>query len=81
MTTTILRETVGSTPFTLNFVEKLDPVLYDEAIKSSEMVRQSYDPETQTSNISIYAGTTLSYDDSFSGLLGLSKDDTNQTDT
>ena len=81
MTTTILRETVGSVPFTLNFVEKLDPALYDEAIQSSEIVRQSYDPETQTSNISIYAGTSLTYEDTTSGGVFYSNDDNRECDT
>jgi len=78
MTTTILREVVGSTPFTLNFVEKLDPILYDEAIRISEILKESYDPETQISNIPVYSGTTLTYSDTGGGL---SNRDTRQSDT
>jgi len=81
MTTTILRETVGSVPFTLNFIEKLDTVLYDDAIQSSEMIRQSYDPETQISNISVYAGTNLTYDATTSGGIFYTNDDSEQSDT
>ena len=80
MKTQICDETVRSVPFTLSFVERLDQALYDEAIKGSEILKQSYDPETQTSNIPIYAGTSLTYDDTYSGLL-LGKDDTEQSDT
>ena len=61
MKTQICDETVRSVPFTLSFVERLDQALYDEAIKGSEILKQSYDPETQTSNIPIYAGTSLTY--------------------
>lgn len=78
MTTTILREALSSTPFTLNFVEKLDPVLYDEAIKISEILGESYDPETQTSNVTMYSGTALTYADTGGGL---SNRDTRQSDT
>lgn len=81
MTATILREAVDSIPFTLNFVEKLDPVLYKEAIQSSEMIRQSYDPETQISTISVYAGTNLTYDATTSGGIFYTNDDSEQSDT
>jgi hypothetical protein len=69
-------------PFTLNFVEPVASALYDEAIKSSEILQQSYNPETQTSNISIYAGTSLTYEDTTSGNLIFSpKDDSKESDT
>lgn len=80
MKTQICDETATSVPFTLSFVEGLDQALYDEAIKGSEILKQSYDPETQTSNIPIYAGTTLTYDDTYSGIFA-NTDDTKQTDT
>ena len=69
MKTQIFDETVQSrsVPFTLSFVEMLDQVFYEEAIKDSEILKQSYDPETQTSNIPIYAGTALTYKDTASG--------------
>lgn len=80
MKTQTFDETATSVPFTLSFVERLDPALYDEAIKGSEILKQSYDPETQTSNIPIYADTSLTYSDSYSGLFQ-GKDDAEQSDT
>jgi hypothetical protein len=80
MKTQTFDETATSVPFTLSFVERLDQALYDEAIKDSEILKQSYDPETQTSNIPVYAGTSLTYSDTHSGLLS-SKDDSKESDT
>ncbi len=68
-------------PFTLSFVERLDPALYDQAIEDSEVLKQSYDPKTQTSNIPVSAaGTSLTYRDTSSGLLS-TKDDSKESDT
>lgn len=67
-------------PFTLLFAEKIDPDLYAEAIKDSQKLSDTYDPATQTSDFSIYAGTTLTYDDTRSSTF-LSIDDTRQSDT
>ena len=36
-------------PFTLLFSEKIDPSLYSEAIKGSQELTDTYNPETQTS--------------------------------
>ena len=81
MKTQTFDETAESNlPFTLSFVERLDQALYDEAIKGSEILTQSYDPETQTSNIPVYAGTSLTYGDTYSGILA-GEDDTEQSDT
>jgi hypothetical protein len=80
MKTQTFDETATSVPFTLSFVERLDQALYDQAIQDSEILKQSYDPETQTSNIPIYAGTQLSYDDTYSGIFS-NRDDTKQVDT
>ncbi len=80
MKTQTFDETARLVPFTLSFVERLDQALYDEAIKGSEILTQSYDPETQTSNIPIYAGTSLTYDSTLSGLF-LGTDDSEQSDT
>jgi hypothetical protein len=80
MKTQTLDRPASSVPFTLNFVEKLDPALYDQAIQDSEVLKQSYDPETQTSNISVFAaGSSLSYNDTYSNWG--SKDDAKQVDT
>jgi len=67
-------------PFTLLFSEKIDPSLYAEAIKDSEKLADTYNPETQTSDFSIYAGTNLTYDTSGT-VMGFGEDDTRQTDT
>ena len=80
MKTQICDETVRSVPFTLSFVERLDQALYDQAIKGSEILKQSYDPETQTSNIPIYAGTSLTYDGTNSNIVW-TRDDSEQSDT
>lgn len=74
-------------PFTLLFSEKIDPSLYNEAIKNAGVLRDSYNPETQTSNLSILAGTdgtSLTYSDTLSGGVGPffgTEDDTQQSDT
>jgi hypothetical protein len=83
MKTQELCAVVKLTPFTLCFVEILDKNRYDEAITASEMLKCSYNPETQTSNVSIYAGTSLTYDEttSFPGGIFMETDDTRQTDT
>ncbi|WP_016953833.1 hypothetical protein [Anabaena sp. PCC 7108] len=67
-------------PFTLNFVEPVAPALYDEAIKGSEILKQSYDPKTQTSNIPIYAGTSLTYSNTGSNWVQ-ARDDSKESDT
>ena len=82
MKTQTLNRPTSSVPFTLSFVERLDPALYDQAIQDSEVLKQSYDPKTQTSNIPVSAndGTSLTYSDTNSGLLG-GTDDAEQSDT
>ncbi|MCT7961114.1 hypothetical protein NG791_10555 [Laspinema sp. D1] len=80
MRTQTLKRPASSVPFTLNFVEKIDTALYDQAIQDSQILKESYDPETQTSNISVFAaGTSLSYNDTYSNWG--SKDDAKQSDT
>jgi len=81
MKTQTLDRPANLVPFTLNFVEKLDPALYDQAIQDSEILKQSYDPETQTSNIPVSAaGTSLTYRDTMSGVFA-GKDDSKESDT
>jgi hypothetical protein len=76
-----LERPASSVPFTLNFVEKINPALYDQAIQDSQILKESYDPETQTSNIPVYAaGSSLTYDPTWTGF-PTSKDDTKQVDT
>ena len=43
-------------PFTLLFSEKIDPSLYSEAIKGSQELTDTYNPETQTSDFSKLIG-------------------------
>jgi hypothetical protein len=81
MTTQTLEKPATSVPFTLCFVKEIDKNLYEEAVNDSELLKISYNPETQTSNIPVYAGTSLTYRDSYSGILNTSKDDTEQSDT
>lgn len=81
MKTQTLERSASLVPFTLNFVEKIDPALYDQAIQNSQILKESYDPETQTSNIPVVAaGTSLTYRDTLSGPIR-DPDDTKQTDT
>ncbi|MEG4303440.1 hypothetical protein [Microcoleus sp. D3_18a_C4] len=82
MKTQTFDETARSVPFTLSFLERLDPALYDQAIQDSEVLKQSYDPKTQTSNISVSAndGTSLTYSDTTSGFFE-GTDDAEQSDT
>lgn len=80
MSTQTLLQKSKPVPFTLNFVEGIDKTMYDEEISNSETIAQSYDPITQTSNISIYAGTSLTYDSTSSGLF-MTTDDNEQSDT
>ena len=66
-------------PFTFLFTEQIDPSLYAEAIKGFQKLADTYNPETQTSDFSIYAGTELTYDTTGSQWGG--SDDTKQSDT
>lgn len=76
----MLRETSSLVPFTLCFVEKIDNGMYDEAIRASQTLKQSYDPATQTSNIALQDGTSLTYRDTDTGLFHL-RDDSEECDS
>lgn len=81
MKTQTVERPTSSVPFTLNFVEKIDTALYEQAIQDSQILKESYDPETQTSNLPVFAaGTALTYMNTHSGVLS-NKDDTKQSDT
>jgi hypothetical protein len=67
-------------PFILNFIEPIEPSVIEDAMLQSELLADSYNPETQTSRISVYAGTHLTYDSTFSGALVSSKDDARESD-
>lgn len=81
MTVKTLEKPSSFVPFTLCFLEEVPQEMYDQAITESELLKSSYNPETQTSNIPVYAGTSLTYRDSYCGILNTSKDDTEQSDT
>ncbi len=68
-------------PFTLCFLEEVPQEMYDQAITESELLKSSYNPETQTSNIPLYAGTSLTYGDTYTPPFPFSKDDAVQNDT
>ena len=67
-------------PFTLLFSEKLDSSLYTEALKDSQKLADTYNPETQTSDFPIYAGTTQTFNNSYSGFWRPAIDDSNVSD-
>lgn len=64
----LLDQPSKNVPFTLLFVEEIDPSLYTEAIEGSNYVADSYNPETQTSDVSIYAGTQLTHNTTTCGV-------------
>ncbi|MCT7971719.1 hypothetical protein [Laspinema olomoucense] len=81
MTPPTLEQAASSVPFTLNFVEKINPAVYDQAIQDSQVLKEFYDPATQTSNIPVSAaGTSLTYRDTDSGIF-LTRDDSKESDT
>jgi len=65
----LLDKPTQKAPFTLLFSEKLDPSLYAKAIKESQELADTYNPETQTSDFSIYAGTTQTWSETGDGFL------------
>ncbi len=73
-------KSVDAIPFNLLFVEKVGPSLYDEAIKDASIFKNSYNPETQTSNYLIYDGTSTTTTDTFCLFL-TSHDDYTVVDT
>ena len=57
-------------------MDPVDPNAVEEAIKSSDSMSSSYNPDSQTSAHSPYAGTHKTYVPTYSGLFGgFSKDD------
>jgi hypothetical protein len=68
-----------SRPFLIQQLVKIDETAYSEALLESRLLAESYDPELQTSRYPVYAGSHLTYSDTFSGLG--SRDDTRQSDT
>jgi len=80
MTLKTLEKPSNVVPFTLCFFEEVPQEMYDQAITESELLKSSYNPETQTSNIPIYAGTSLTYSTTGSTLLK-PQDDSRESDT
>jgi hypothetical protein len=80
MTAQTLLEKPKLVPFTLSLVEKIDRRMYKEAISEADAIKQSYDPTTQLSTLSIYAGTSLTYTTTGSNWLN-PRDDSEESDT
>ena len=72
--------TTDTTPFLLGLTEEIDKEMYDKAITSAEIIKEAYDPKTQTSNIPAYAGSSLTYMTKTTGPL-MASDGTIQSDT
>jgi hypothetical protein len=68
-------------PFILCALEPLDRADYDSATTESDLIRNSYNPQTQVSDLPQYGGTALTYSDSYTGILGEIRDDARQSDT
>jgi len=81
MTSPTVSQTQSSMPFTLCFVEKFDETFYNEAIRASEMLRQSYDPETQTSKVGPEFGTAQTFNSTYCGSPFLRVDDSSLSDS
>lgn len=67
-------------PFLLSLVQPLDESLYEEALLSMNALEKGYDAKSQTSNIPVYAGTSLTYVTTGTGLAGLVDSDTKAKD-
>jgi hypothetical protein len=81
MTIKTLEKPSNFVPFTLCFLEEVPQEMYNQAIAESELLKSSYNPETQTSNIPLYAGTSLTYGYGYSDPLRRIKDDVTIKDT
>lgn len=77
----MLSQSSDQRPFTMRLIERLDISITEEAIRDSEMLRQSYNPATQTSDDSAYRGTALTYSTTTSGIPLSFADDSKSTDT
>jgi hypothetical protein len=64
-------------PLVLELADKPDFQIYEEAMRGHELLKSAYDPETQTSNIPSYAGTSLTYATTYTGSV-VSSSDTDQ---
>ena len=67
-------------PFLLALVPPLAEATHDEAVRAMREVEASYDPESQTSNVPLYAGTQRTYVTTGTGLLGVVDSDSKASD-
>ena len=70
-----------ATPFILNFLEPLDNEACEQAVAEHHSAVQSYSPQTQTSDMDIWAGTSRTYKSTYCGLFGGKVDDSELEDT
>jgi hypothetical protein len=80
MTTPAPIQPASEGPFLFRLLTGIDQTTIDDAIASSKALRDAYDPSTQTSNLQIFAGSSLTYSDTHSGFMNNS-DDHVQSDT
>lgn len=67
-------------PFLLALVPPLDEELYSKALAEMRAVEASYDPESQTSNIPVYAGTSQTFVTTGTGPGGFADSDSKASD-
>ena len=71
----------GEVPFILRFLAPLDRGVYEQSVADHHNKVQTYSPTTQTSTpLMMATGTSRTYTDTFSGLMG-SRDDDKPSDT
>ena len=58
-----MKTTENNVPFIIGNMERVDEELYKNAINKSIIIKEAYSPESQTSNISAYGGSSLTYCD------------------
>lgn len=75
------KQTTLSEPFLMRQMERIDNSTYSSAVTEAQALGDSYDPELQTSRHRVYAGSELTYSDTFSGALIKNSDDARQSDT
>lgn len=67
-------------PFLLALVPPLDDRIYIKAIAEMKALEAAYDPESQTSNIPVYAGTSRTFVTTGTGVAGLVDSDSRASD-
>ncbi len=58
----------GDKPFVLALADKPDHIGYSEAVRLADLLKDSYDPESQTSRAPAHAGTLLTYCETGTGI-------------